>query len=85
VSAPNTVVDWMPYDHDDKGGTAPDVETLVWINERFYHGVTLGYFDGFTFRIWSGSDDCLVSHWAPLVRPGARKIIDEDDEDGNES
>jgi hypothetical protein len=43
--------------------------TLVWINERYYaEGVDLGYFDGFTMRMWSGSDDCSVTDWAPIER-----------------
>ncbi len=50
--------------------TAPEAGVLVWIVEQFYEeGVTLGYFDGYTFRTWNGSDDCSVSHWAPINYP----------------
>lgn len=63
-------VDWRRFDYDDKRTTAPVADELVWIVEEFYEqGVTIGYFDGFTFRVWSGSDDCHVSSWAPIRYP----------------
>lgn len=63
-------IDWRPYDRTAKTTTAPPADALVWIYERFYEeGVTVGYFDGFTFRTWTGSDDCSVSHWAPIEFP----------------
>lgn len=62
-------VEWRPLDYADKAATAPPEGTLVWINERYYaEGVDLGYFDGFTMRMWSGSDDCSVTDWAPIER-----------------
>jgi hypothetical protein len=76
-------MEWRAYDRDDKPGTAPPIEQLVWVMEVFYtDGVTLGYFDGFTFRMWHGTDDCQVTHWAPIVTPGfpheLREAIDDD-------
>jgi hypothetical protein len=63
-------VEWKPFDYGNKAETAPPTEVLVWVNEVYYvEGVSLGYFDGFTMRLWSGSDDCSVSHWAPMERP----------------
>lgn len=66
------VVGWRPFDYDAKAAAAPETDVLVWIVEEDYaEGVTVGYFDGFTFRTWQGSDDCSVSHWAPLAYPAA--------------
>lgn len=63
---------WRRFDYDDKRSTAPDDAALVWIVEDFYQkGVTVGYFDGFTFRCWDGNDDCFVSWWAPITYPEA--------------
>jgi hypothetical protein len=62
--------DWRRFDYDDRKNTAPEAGSLVWIVEEFYGGVvTLGYFDGVTFRTWGGSDDCSVSWWAPIAYP----------------
>lgn len=64
------MVDWKPFDYRNKSGTAPKSDELVWIVEEFYElGVTFGYFDGYTFRTWEGSDDCSVSFWAPIEYP----------------
>jgi hypothetical protein len=63
--------EWRPFSYDDKAATKPADSALVWVMEEFYEGVTVGYFDGFTFRVWSGSDDCSVTHWAPITYPGA--------------
>lgn len=63
-------VEWHEFDYENKAATKPPSDELVWIVEQFYYeGVTLGYFDGFTFRLWHGSDDCSVTHWAPLEYP----------------
>lgn len=82
---------WRRFDFDDKKATAPPTDELVWIVEDFYeNGTTLGYFDGFTFRTYSGSDDCSVSWWAPITYPDppaqwerdrARVLADEDPEE----
>ena len=66
---------WHKFDYDNKEKTAPEAHKSVWINEEFYvNGVTTGYFDGFTFRMDGGSDDCSVTHWAEIVYPkGPRK------------
>jgi hypothetical protein len=65
-------VRWNRFDYDDKANTAPKHTELVWIAEEFYEeGVTLGYFDGYTFYTWVGSDDCSVSWWAEIERPAA--------------
>lgn len=62
---------WNPFNYEDKASTRPPTADLVWIVEEFYEeGVTLGYFDGYTFRTWGGSDDCSVSAWAPIDYPG---------------
>jgi hypothetical protein len=68
------MVEWQKYDREDKAGTTPAEEHLVRVVEEFYEGgVTLGFFDGFTWRTWSGSDDCSVSAWAPIQYPAAPK------------
>lgn len=63
--------DWKPFDYDNKAATAPESDKLVWIHEEWYHGVTLGFFDGFTFNTYWGSDDCHITHWATLIYPAA--------------
>jgi hypothetical protein len=61
---------WYQFDYDDKPNTAPPVDVPVWIREdQYMDGVTIGYFDGFTFRTWTGSDDCAVSWWMDLTYP----------------
>jgi hypothetical protein len=65
-------VTWHPFDYADKTATKPPDDKLVWIYEDNYaHAVTLGYFDGFTFRFWTGSDDCYVTKWAFVDFPEA--------------
>lgn len=63
------IVDWQPYDIEHKAETEPPYDKLVWIYEEDYHGVVLGFHDGFTFNTWWGSDDVNVSHWAALDEP----------------
>lgn len=61
---------WHHYDYTDKANTAPPHDNLVWIREDFYSdGVTVGFFDGYTFRTWTGSDDCSVSWWMDIDYP----------------
>jgi hypothetical protein len=63
---------WTPFDYEDKNATKPPTETdgdLFWIIDDFYYGVTAGYFDGFTWRNWQGSDDICVTHWMPMAQP----------------
>lgn len=78
-------LEWHSYDYSDKTTAPPRemAEELVWIVERYAGGVDVGYFDGFTFRTWSGSDDCHVTHWAEMAYPeppeGWDKDAEEDD------
>ncbi len=59
---------WHEYDQFDKTHTTPPVDLLVWVVEG--DGVVNnGYFDGFTWRLWTGTDDCDVTHWAHLAFP----------------
>lgn len=68
--------EWRPFSYSRKEETRPPRgDELVWIFDEFYHGVTVGYFDGFTFRHWSGSDDVSVTHWAPLEKPEAPQNV----------
>ena len=69
LGADMKTVDWRPFDYDHKAATRPPDERHVWIFETYASHVTTGYFDGFTFRVWYGSDDCFVSHWAPIEYP----------------
>lgn len=63
-------VDWRPFDYKNKTFTAPPHDVPVWIRENQYvEGVTIGFFDGFTFCTWTGSNDCHVSWWADLDYP----------------
>lgn len=62
--------DWRPFDYDNKAKTAPKDGELVWVvEENYVGGISFGFFDGFTFCTWWGSDDCHVTHWAPIVTP----------------
>jgi hypothetical protein len=79
-------VEWRRFDYDDKTTTAPPGHALVWIVEEFYwQGVGIGYFDGNKMRMWNGSDDCYVSWWAPMERPEPpaewKPFADRDEED----
>jgi hypothetical protein len=80
-----TPVEWKPFDYSDKPSTAPPANRLVWIHDEFYHGVTLGQFDGFTMVTYWGSDDLSVTHWAELEEPnppaGVPGPNDEDEDD----
>lgn len=70
-------VQWHRFNYDDKEVTAPVADHMVWIMEMFREPhVTLGYFDGFTFRLWTGTDDCEVTHWAHIELPEAPTIDD---------
>jgi hypothetical protein len=65
-----TNIVWHRFDYANKASTKPPTDNLVWVVEEFYEeGVTLGYFDGYTFRTWGGSDDCEVSWWAEITYP----------------
>lgn len=67
-----TDLNWQPFDYENKPGpgVAPHAYALVWIADRdAATGVDLGYFDGYTFRLWGGSDDVTVTHWAEIVWP----------------
>jgi hypothetical protein len=72
-------VEWQRYDYENKANTAPPDDRLVWIIEDFYtEGVDLGFFDGFTFRTWTGSDDCSVSWWALIDYPPPPRGVERD-------
>jgi hypothetical protein len=81
---------WHAFDYRNKDATAPPrelAEELVWIIERQYaEGVDLGYFDGYTFRTWGGSDDCHVTHWAEIsyLEPPAGWDDDEDEDEDDD-
>lgn len=77
-----TTANWKKFDYERKSDTAPDKSlwhTELWIVETFYdEGVTIGYYDGHTFRTSGGSDDCHVSHWAEIDIPD---MPDEEDDE----
>jgi predicted SnoaL-like aldol condensation-catalyzing enzyme len=61
---------WHQYVYEERDATAPPEGELVWVLERYYlEGVGIGYYDGYTMRMWSGSDDCGVTHWARIQYP----------------
>lgn len=68
------IVEWTPFDYDNKVNT-PDPDELVWVKEGDDE-VTLGFFDGFTFRLWYGTDDCMVTMWAPVEFPEAPEYVE---------
>jgi len=66
------MTDWREYDHERKADTAPEADELVWVWEAGYQGepgASFGYFDGHCFRMWWGTDDCHVTHWAEIEYP----------------
>ena len=64
------MVQWHKFDYDDKKNTAPETYVEVWIVEEFYtNGVTIGWFDGYTFNTHEFKDDCKVSYWAYMSYP----------------
>lgn len=68
---------WEAYDRENKKDTAPTAYELVWIVAE--GDITFGYFDGFTFRLWSGTDDIHVTHWAYIDYPDSAPEEPEDD------
>lgn len=68
---------WHPFDYQDKTRPpAPPVDQMVWIFEESYTGgVTVGLFDGVTWRMLpSGTDDCDVTWWMPMTPPGPPSV-----------
>ncbi len=54
----------------DSTAPRPAPHIPVWVLDDYYHEyVTIGYWDGFTWRLWYGTDDCNVSHWAKIEIP----------------
>jgi hypothetical protein len=69
-------VEWHAFDYEDKASTKPPTDELVWIvNDLCEREVTIGFFDGFTMRVWHGSDDCDVTHWAAITYPEAPEEV----------
>lgn len=61
---------WRRFDHDDKAATAPLADEPVWVIEEYYYaGPTIGWFDGLSFRVRGYGDDCRVTWWAPITYP----------------
>lgn len=64
---------WHPFDYDKPHDqqVLPLINELVWVVEDFYHDgdTTTGYWDGDTWRMWHGHDDCSVSFWARIEYP----------------
>ena len=69
-------VNWHRFDYEKKKETAPEPEKIVWIIEDDT-AASLGYFDGFTFRLWTGTDDCYVSYWAEVEFPDTDELSKE--------
>ncbi len=69
-TADNVRPKWREVDYSPGGNAAPDSKyynQLVWCLED--GRVTPGYFDGFTWCTWYGSDDFNVDFWAPMAMP----------------
>lgn len=68
---------WIPYNHEDKAEfPLPKTGELVWINDEYYAGVTVGFWDGY-WHNYAGSDDVGVTHWMPLVVPNGPGFDDD--------
>lgn len=64
---------WTPYDCDNRDANPlPPRSVLVWIHDEFYHGVTLGNWNGW-WETYFGSDDIGVTHWMPISYPDPPK------------
>lgn len=71
------MIEWHRFDYADKAGTSPSVhDEPHWIMDQLYSPdeVTIGYYDGYTWRTWTGSDDCSVTHWAEIKYPEAPEV-----------
>jgi hypothetical protein len=68
------LMEWTAYDRERKQETTPEGYELVWIFNPGEDEVTLGYFDGIVWCLWGGSDDCWITHWAPIEYPGAPPV-----------
>jgi hypothetical protein len=42
---------------------------LVWVYEEYGIGVTIGYFNGETMALWTGSTEDSVTHWRWIDPP----------------
>lgn len=60
---------WHRYDQHDREATAPLRNHLVWVYEEYGIGVTIGYFNGETMVLWTGSTDGSVTHWRRIDPP----------------
>jgi hypothetical protein len=72
-------VEWREYDSENSPNTRPSLNTSVWVIEWFYYGVTIGYHNGRTFLTADGSDDCEITHWAPIEYPDPPEGVDLDE------
>ncbi len=74
-------VEWHPFDYEDKAATAPKHHyEPVWIADPDTPGrADIGYFDGYTFRLWGGSDDVSVQAWAEITYPAYPPGFDADE------
>jgi len=76
-------MEWHKYDRDLLRSLrdVPSGVGLVWIYDEYYAGVTCGDFDGAVWRMWEGSDDCLVNWWAPMEVPNPPSDLEGEEDD----
>lgn len=61
----------MAWIRNHSHSVRPKVGEPIWVFDEYYSGVTVGMFDGRGFCTLATSDDCLVTHWAPMEYPSA--------------
>ena len=61
-------IEWHKYDRGYGDAPLPEEDKLVWMYD-IDHGICLGVFDGYTWQMWWGSDDCRITHWALIEKP----------------
>lgn len=82
---------WRGFHYANKKLTRPVAGMPVWVCGVMPEGelgVAVGFFDGFTMCLWSGTDDIFVYYWAPMYYPeppedvAVRMFADGGEEDG---
>lgn len=64
------MVMWTPFDYENEtANPLPPIGEPVWVNEKFYEGVTIGYWADGWWETPEHKDDVWVSHWMPLTKP----------------
>lgn len=56
----------------------------VWVFDRYYLGVTVGYWNGYAMCTLMYRDDAGISHWMPMEAPAPPLELDDEEDDEEE-